>query len=51
MCIKEILLNKSSAKALMISIGKNKQDFIGNKNKTLALLVLLIGIKVTAMNF
>jgi hypothetical protein len=35
----------------MILIGKNKPDFIGDKNKTHALLVLLIGIKAIVMNF
>jgi len=36
---------------LMISIGKNKQDFIGELKKILALLALLIGTKAIAMNF
>lgn len=35
----------------MILIGKNKPDYIGELSKTHVLLVLLIGNKVTAMNF
>lgn len=35
----------------MILIGKNKPDYIGELNKTHVLLALLIGNKVTAMNF
>jgi hypothetical protein len=36
---------------LMILIGKNKPDCIGELNKTLVLSVLLIGNKDTAINF
>lgn len=34
----------------MILIGKNKQDFIGNNKKILALSVLQIGIKAIVMS-
>jgi hypothetical protein len=51
MFIKEISPNNLNVKVLMILIGKNKLDYIGEHNKIPVLLVLQIGIKVIVINF
>lgn len=47
---KEILLNKLSARVLMILIGKSRPGFIGSRKKTLASSASQIGTKAIATN-
>ena len=53
MCTKEILPKNLNVRILMILIGRNKLDYIGNRNqkKTLALYQSQIGIKDTVTSF
>ena len=51
MSIKETSPNKLNVKVLMISIGKNRQDFTGNNKRIHVLLVLLIGMLAIVTNF
>lgn len=53
MCTKEILPKNLNVRILMILIGRNKLDYIGNPNqkKILALYQSQIGIKDTVTSF